>query len=585
MYNEGEAEIVSLTEIKPLVFLRGAIDAYAQHQAPSGELCDPFFQIPTQYSTPYFAYCCAVLASTQYGGARQRYLDMSLRGLDASLRHVSDPGGEPAASSFDRATGAAGRSNHRDFFWPPILKTYLLHRQLDAGGTERYASRIQSVGIQASFRSRPPSNWAAVWLSGEWLRIREGLSSVPISKLDTWLGEFFQGHIISDLGMFQEPGHPNSYDLFTRYHLADILVNGYNGALRPQLEGLMTSGLRRSLDVQLSDGSLASAHRSTGQTWTLGAQCAYFTHAAAFIASLDPQLSAQVREAAARAYISMVRWQRPDELYSPVENCLPAAYRVGYESYTADGHYANLALAFLASAIQAGFSGVAIPEALVREPRVLIEHDPVWRAIAHCGNYSVHVNAFPSPKYDGFGIVDLTVGPGRYLQFASTVKHVESGEFFNLGLSHRPSAGLSDLWVAAQRDFVLVGGITRRRPSGFVLEARERGVWYPYRLEVNVSPDGAHIAESTPQLVNHKTLLVPYLRDTGRDTQTVTRTERGRIVLEHGDEEVAIGFGMPIERVLDLPYGYENRRGLCGLLRVDFEGEREGIEYTVRATR
>jgi hypothetical protein len=62
--------------------------------------------------------------------------------------------------------------------------------------------------------------------------------------------------------------------------MADMLLDGYDGAWQSQMAHLLTTGLQRSLRVQLSDGSLASAHRSTGQTWTLGAQCAYFTHAA-----------------------------------------------------------------------------------------------------------------------------------------------------------------------------------------------------------------------------------------------------------------------------------------------------------------
>ena len=33
-----------------------------------------------------------------------------------------------AAHGFDGATGAVCRSEHKDFFWPPILKTFLILR-------------------------------------------------------------------------------------------------------------------------------------------------------------------------------------------------------------------------------------------------------------------------------------------------------------------------------------------------------------------------------------------------------------------------------------------------------------------------
>ena len=77
-------------------------------------------------------------------------------------------------------------------------------------------------------------------------------------------------------------------------------MEGYDGRRREDLEILMRTGLLRSLGVQLSDGSLASA-RSTGQTWTLGAQCAYFTHASNYFRGREPELARRAEEAAYRA--------------------------------------------------------------------------------------------------------------------------------------------------------------------------------------------------------------------------------------------------------------------------------------------
>jgi len=93
----------------------------------------------------------------------------------------------------------------------------------------RFEDGIRSVDVEESFRSRPPSNWAVVWPSGEWLRIREGLSPNSVERFDEWLAVFFSDRIDIDKGFYHEPGHPNSYDLFTRFHLADILQEGYGG--------------------------------------------------------------------------------------------------------------------------------------------------------------------------------------------------------------------------------------------------------------------------------------------------------------------------------------------------------------------
>lgn len=78
--------------------------------------------------------------------------------------------------------------------------------------------------------------------------------------------------------------------------------------------------------------------------------------------------------------------------------------------------------------------------------------------------------------------------------------------------------------------------------------------------------------------------MIPYLRDPGTATTTEVVTSP-TLRLVHGDEEIEIVPGQQVERVIHLPYGYENRRGLCGLVRVDFSGPREGISYRVRVVR
>ncbi|HEX2739870.1 MAG TPA: hypothetical protein VHM69_05440, partial [Rubrobacter sp.] len=168
--------------VHPVEILRDAVESYSPHLQPSGELHDPVFGEPTQYGTPYHALCNAVLAMRDGGERRSAYVDRAARGLKAALDHVSDPGLPPTASGFDPATGTVTRSNHRDFFWPPIIKTFRILRSMRVDGTEVFAQRISGVDIERAFAKRPPSNWASVWLSGEWLRLREGLS--PFSKED-----------------------------------------------------------------------------------------------------------------------------------------------------------------------------------------------------------------------------------------------------------------------------------------------------------------------------------------------------------------------------------------------------------------
>jgi hypothetical protein len=271
--------------------------------------------------------------------------------------------------------------------------------------------------------------------------------------------------------------------------------------------------------VQLSDGSLASAHRSTGQTWTLGAQCAFFTHASNHFRGQEPELARRAEEAAYRALSSFRRWQR-DGPYSPVENRLPPGHRVGYERYTADGHYANLAAALLAVAVSNGLNSPFTEPSGGREASLLLEHDPIFRAVLHNGPYSMHFNARPAPDYDAFGLVDVTFGPGRFLQFASSAKHLESGRLLNLGMAGGSGSSQTDLALTGRMD----GGLA---PPRLELEARDRGSPYRYRFAARVETEGVYVEETTPGLEDPKSLLIPYLRDPGTGTLTAAKVEAG----------------------------------------------------------
>ena len=192
------------------------------------------------------------------------------------------------------------------------------------------------------------------------------------------------------------------------------------------------------------------------------------------------------------------------------------------------------------------------------------------------GAYSLHFNARPATGYDAFGIVDLTFGPERFLHFVSSVKHLESGRILNLGMAHRSGS--------SQDDFALIGRMGGGlMPARLQLEAREQGSPYRYRIAARVETQGVYVEEETPGLEEPKVLLVPYLLDPGTGTLTDARVEAGGVRLVHGKEEVEISYGAPVRRVVHLTGGLENRRGLCGLLRIEFRESREGISYRIRS--
>lgn len=554
-------------------------ESHAPYLQPSGELHDPVFGLPTQYGTAYFAYVNAVISTAAPGGDGA-HLDRAVRGVDAALRHTEDPALPATASGFDRETcSVRGAGNHRDFTWPPILKTFRLLRASAAPDVvERLARRIAAVDIERCFRSRPPSNWASVWLSGEWIRLREGLSPFGRDDIDDWLAVFFDRLIDLELGLYKEPGLPNSYDLFTRFHLADMLAEGYDGRECERMERLMRTGLERSLAVQLSDGSLASAHRSTGQTWTVGAQVGYFTRAARFFTGRDDELAARAMAAARRAMASFALWQRPGGPFSPVQNLLPAARRVGYEGYTADAHYASLALAFLAGGLLGGYTD---GPAQAAGESVRVEQAPTFRAVARRGRVSVQVNGAPAPDYDAFGITDLTFGPGRILHFGPSVRHLQTGAFVNIGIALRERSGAAPLDIVARRRHVLDGEITSGRAELRLASRVDESPGYRYTLTVRLIDDGVEIEETTPGERGEKTLLVPYLRDHGGGESTRVLAAPSGVSLTRGGERIRISVDAPIERVVDIAGEFENRRGLCGLIRLDLADPRESARYRI----
>jgi hypothetical protein len=456
------------------------------------------------------------------------------------------------------------------------------------------ATRISAIRVPSPFLSAPPGNWSAFWLNGEWIRMKEGLSDTSRERFDQWLGEFFKLLCQVDRGFYAEPGLPNSYDLFTRYQLAEILAEGYDGPWRESLQKLLVNGLRRSLNVQLSDGSQGSAYRSTAQSWTVSNEICFFTLAADYFRKSDPALTAAAEKASRLALASFIRWFPKDRPYSAVENLLPPEWRVGFETYSLEGCYANMALGFLANAVERGFSGTPLTDASDRKPAVFVENDPVYRAFTHYGRYSAQVNAWPAQGYDAFGLVDLSFGPGRYLQAVSSVKHLQENKLFNIGMALRKLPGRSDIRVIGQQDLRLDGPIEsipgrngislRARAHGDVTDLVARDAWL-YRLSVTTDKEGIHVEESTPGLNGYKTLLIPYLLDAGTGSRTRVSVEKEgketKILLTLGKEQIVIRIAATMDKWLDIPYGFENRRGLCGLLRIDLVEPTETIRYSL----
>ena len=156
-----------------------------------------------------------------------------------------------------------------------------------------------------------------------------------------------------------------------------------------------------------------------------------------------------------------------------------------------------------------------------------------------------------------------------------------------MGLAHKREQTLGDLKIVARKDFSLLDGFERIEDDaccGFSLEGHAKGEWHTCAASIKIDDDGIEVNGSIPGLRDFKTLLIPYLRDPGTGLTTEVLIDKTiRLIL--GDEEIEIAPAQEIFRAIHLPYGYENRRGLCGLVRLDFKGMMEGISYRVRVVR
>lgn len=594
-----------------LALVAQAVKALRPGLRPDGELNDPVFGEPTQYGTAYYAYCNAVLAKLSTGDERTAYVDAAYRGIHASLDHLFvELDSDPAAADYTPAIASPSYRNLRDFMWPPVTRAYAILRELAPEGMDvgALADRIRKVDSPHVFSERPPVNWAAVWILGEWHRICDGLSPYTIADIDGWLEPFFsedpdtdhgfyrelreatgkeppRGSAVDlERGFYREPGVPNSYDLFSRVHLLELLVAGYDGAYAPIMRQLLVTGMRRSLGVQLSTGSLASAYRSSGHLWNIAVETWYFFNGARLLEVSHPELAAEARNAALRAFRACEACLRPTGDLSPVENVLPGNWRVGYEVYTMEAHYVTLPLSYLASALEDGFQGVGqVADSDVL--RLHLEDDPVNRSLAHRSGWSIHVNLAPFAGYDSFGIADLTLGSAWRLRFGGQSHYgradthpmahkLTTQMLLTLGLALRDEDG--SFYPVSMMEPTGARG-TAPTTDGFTAFAQfDRG---RYQFAVAIAGDEMAITEQLGE--GRRSLVIPYLRDRGDGNETQVTVDGATVRLRLREEIVEVVVDDIVEKAVHLPFGYESRNGLVGLVRLDLTG-RGALRYRLR---
>ena len=373
-------------------------------------------------------------------------------------------------------------------------------------------------------------------MSGEWLRMRcravadhrrgarplDRRCSSPVAE-----GVGFD----LDLGMYLERGLPNCLRPVHPCPPHRPAAARLRTVATRAAASFLTAGLRRSLAIQLSDGSVASGYRSTGQTWVLGAQIALFMLSRTTGAGDCDRPGGSPERGLARLSVAGSTGGGTGERVLPgAELRCPPSCGCGYERYTADGHYSPLALGFLATAVRRRVRRRSAPSSAreldVRPAEVRAEGAPVHRGVAHRGRISVAVQAQADETYDATGLVDLTFGAGRLLHFVSAARHVSGGPWLVPGLALRERAGASPVTAVGGRQHAVteLAGADGGLHFTSVLSPTDDATQLAYRFEATVTDRGVEVAESTPGRSGHVSLLLPYLRDLGSGLQTRPRS-------------------------------------------------------------
>lgn len=542
----------------PKTFFLECVDALATWPNADGGLIDPFVLKETQYGTAYYAQCLAQAMQVSGDAVRSENVAQVLK---ASLRHFENKGSRTIAVL---KTGFLIPKTFQEFMWPPICKTA---RILGDKLPRETHDLLSGLKIEEHVRKGPPTNWAAVWLLGEQIATKTFTRPSPVG-LDAALEVFFSTRVEEEQGFYHEPGHPNSYDLFARLHLGGLLHEEYDGAYRERLLTLEREGALRSLAWQMSDGSLSSAHRSTGQSWTDSAQIALFARQLAPTCPIDwdEDQRGAFASAAQKAYRSLVRWRRPDGVLSPVQNTFSGYERLGYQGYTFDANYTPLALAFLGDALSVpDWQDVAVPTE--SETTVFFDADR-QRAVVKSVGASVTVNAFPSAKFDYLGINDVCFGIGTRLNLSSAPGF--DAHPVDPDRHHRYGIGVgTNLQGPVNQARCRVVDFAQEGSNSVRLRLQVQGEDLTLTERTSVQEAVVNIEFHTDKGNGFSHMYIPCPFDVGAGPVQVNPTECG-FVLQFEGEKLAFEVEPAPATQTNVPLPLSNRRSSCSLWMIEW---------------
>ncbi|TXE07243.1 hypothetical protein FUA26_13560 [Seonamhaeicola algicola] len=561
-----------------LKVIEAQVRAMLKYQNKEGRLIDPVEKTEKYYSTPCFAHAVSALVAS---GAIEKDNPLAISGmkaLDASLTDM---------------VNATVNGNHGDFYtWPVMLAYRLFKTNASKEQVNSWDEKLKSINIEklyAFYNQEKNLNWILVHASGEYLRAKEGFTTVDYAErmIKYQLSNF------TDLGMYDEPGNPLAYDLFARHYLAGMLQLDYKGQHYSILKHNLWKGAWTSLFVQSPFGELPTGYRSSHHIWNEAEQSVLFEiYASAYAkAGLNKEAGA-FKRAAMLSLSSIQNWIREDGSGYIVKNRFPIEKKHGYERYSVHTCYNMLAMSMLAQAWQ--FSNGAIEEYPAPADiggAVVTAVKPFHKIFASLkGNY-VEYDTSGDQKYNPTGILRVHLQDGHpQLGPSEGIAELYSGEGNVMALG--PS------WKDDEGNWIYLAKFKDLEPEIKIVTESDSEVTFSvsYNFEkvdnnnlkqivetISITDKNVTITNEFKGFEGIKRLVWPMLINDGREKTAIKQTDNSvSLYLEGKGVKWSTNFSKNINLILSNEQ-FEHRNGISSPMFVEFKENK--ITYTLEAVK
>lgn len=375
-----------LTKESYLEVMKGIVTFFRKYQASNGTIIDPYAKQEIQYTTPTYAFSSALLA---YIENDKDLLSSSLLAFQSALTELVD------------GTCAQGHSN---FYTLPLMLTYELYKNHSLVEPSKIA-QWDAMWVKVTPNGthyHTTGNWGIVAAAGEFLRYIHGFTD--LSWVEYQLS--FQLALFSSTGQYPDPNTPMAYDIFPRHYLDIMLLRGYNGKYKSDLEELMSRGAWTSLLIQSPNGEWPAGGRSGQHQWNEAVQTVIYELYADRLKSAGNLVAARAFKRAARLALQSVnRWIQSSKDLFIVKNRFDPSERFGYEEYSFLSNYNNLPSSMLGYAFLFADDSILEGPSFAETGGFAVQLDVHHKIIANSGGMYIEIETGADPEYQNTGLI------------------------------------------------------------------------------------------------------------------------------------------------------------------------------------